>query len=103
MFVSGRFRIFLEQNKSHVANWLAPTSVTLARAVLTIPTLLMLSEGISLVPCFVVLLVGFGEGLCGVLAEFLEIEKGKEARSPKTDREPLDDAFGTIFHYCYIC
>lgn len=103
--LNSTLRSVLDNNRDKIPDWFTANWITYSRTLLVIPCVLLLSWGHTFLPCFIVILVDFGDFFDGVVARFwIDIKKEREeALSKKGDKprsrsvSPVnsdDDSFG---------
>jgi hypothetical protein len=103
--LNSTLRSVLDNNRDKIPDWFTANWITYSRTLLVIPCVLMLSWGHTFLPCFIVILVDFGDFFDGVVARFwIDIKKEREEALFKKGDKPRsrsvspvnsdDDSFG---------
>jgi phosphatidylglycerophosphate synthase len=81
-------RKILDDNKAKIPDWFTANFITYLRTVMVVPTLLFLAWDYTILPCFVVISVDFGDFLDGVVARFwVDVKKEREAELQSKDKK----------------
>ena len=86
-------RGFFDDNKKYVPEWLTANFIAYARAVLLIPTIMLLAGGQLVLPALLIILVHFAGFLDGVVARFwVDAKRDRAEDAVRDDDRPTSKA-----------